>query len=82
MDIQAEKELIKSELDKVDDIHLVEAIKNILAFGMAKRFEQNLKPMSEEAFYKRNEESQKAIKENKLVSQSDAKLFFERKHGK
>lgn len=80
MDIQEEKELIKLELDKVEDIHLVKAIKNILAFGMAKKYEETLKPMSEEAFYKRNQESQQSIKENQLVSQAEARAYFKRKH--
>lgn len=80
MDIHAEKELIKSELDKVEDIHLVEAIKNMLAFGMAKRYEESLNPMSEEVFYKRNEDSQKAIKDNQLISQTEARAYFKQKH--
>jgi hypothetical protein len=57
MDLQAEKEFIKRELDKVDDIHLVEAIKNMLTYGRVKKYEQSLHPMSKEFFYMRNEPS-------------------------
>lgn len=80
MDIQAEKEFIKSELDKVEDIHLVEAIKNMLAYGKAKNFEQNLRPMSEQDFFERNEYSRKAIKKGQLISQEEAKDYFLKKH--
>lgn len=37
-------------------------------------------PMSEATFFKRNEESQNAIKNNQLVSQSEARAHFKRKH--
>ncbi len=82
MNLEAEKEYIKRELDKVDDIHLVEAIKNMLAFGKAKKYEQSLHPMSKETFYMRNELSRKAIKENNLISQEEAKSYFSGKHAK
>jgi hypothetical protein len=82
MNIQAEKEYIKRELDKVDDIHLVEAIKNILEFGKAKKYEQTLYPMSKETFYMRNELSRKIIKDNSLISQEDAKSYFSGKYDK
>ncbi len=80
MDIKAEKEFIKSELDKTDDIYLVEAIKNMLAFGKAKKYEQALRPMSKEAFYERNELSRKAIDDNELIGQEDAIAYFKRKN--
>ena len=82
MNLQAEKEYIKKELDKVDDIHLVEAIKNMLAFGKAKKYEQSLHPMSKETFYMRNELSRKAIEDNNLINQEKAKSYFSRKYGK
>ena len=80
MNLQAKKEYIKKELDKVDDIHLVEAIKNMLAFGKVKKYEQSLHPMSKEMFYKRNELTRKAIKEKSLISQAEAKSYFTRKN--
>jgi len=82
MDIRVEKEHIKSELEKVEDIHILEAIKNILAFGKAKQYEQSLHPMSKERFYERNELSQKAIKDNNLINQEDAKSYFSRKYAR
>jgi hypothetical protein len=82
INLQAEKEYIKKELDKVDDIHLVEAIKNMLAFGKVKKYEQSLHPMSKEMLYKRNEVSCKAIEENSLISQSEARSYFTSKHAR
>ena len=82
MNLNAEKEYIKRELDKVDDIHLVEAIKSMLAFGKAKKYEQSLHPMSKEIFYQRNELSRKAITDNDLISQEEARSYFTRKNGK
>ena len=82
MDIKAEKEYIKLELDKVEDIHLVEAIKNLLAFGKNKAYEQSMRPMTKEAFFERNEKSRKAIAEDNLISQQEAKDYFARKYAK
>ena len=81
MRIKSEIEHIKSELDKVEDIHLIEAIKNLLAYGKAKRYESQLEPMSEDEFYARNERSRKSIEQGDLISQSEAKAYFSRKHG-
>lgn len=80
MDLQAEKDFIKAELDKVDDIHLVRAIKHILESGTAKNYEQSDNPMTKEAFYKRNEISRKAIEEDALISQEEAQQYFVRKN--
>ena len=79
MDLNAEKEYIKAELDKVEDIHLVEAIKNLLAYGRYKRYEQSLHSMSEDTFYKRNDLSKKEIENVNLISQEDARSYFGKK---
>lgn len=80
MDLRAEKEYIKSELDKVEDIHLVAAIKNMLAYGKAKRYEESIRPMTTEMFYQRQELSRKAVEENNLISHNEAKAFFAKKN--
>ncbi|SMO36679.1 hypothetical protein [Gracilimonas mengyeensis] len=80
MDLQTEKDFIKAELDKVDDIHLVKAIKHILASGTAKNYEHSKNPMSKETFYKRNEISRQGIEEDALISQEEAKQYFVRKN--
>jgi hypothetical protein len=66
----------------LDDIHLVEAIKSMLAFGKVKKYEQNLHPMSKEMFYKRNELSRKAIEGKNLISQAEARSYFTSKHAR
>jgi hypothetical protein len=80
MKLQSEIELIKKELDKVDDVHLIDAIKNILAYGKAKRYESGLSPMNKEEFYSRNELSRKAIERGELIDQSQAREFFSGQH--
>lgn len=81
MDILAEKEQLKLELDKVQDIHLIEAIKSLLAYGKYQRYEKALQPLTEEAFYARNSISQQQILENNLVNDIDVKAYFSRKDG-
>ena len=80
MDLKAEKEYIKAELDKVEDIHLVEAIKNLLAYGRYKKYEQGLHPMSKDTFYQRNNLSRKDIENSDLINQEDARSYFKKKH--
>ncbi|MDZ7608826.1 MAG: hypothetical protein U5K79_25325 [Cyclobacteriaceae bacterium] len=70
MKLQSEIELIKKELDKVDDVHLIDAIKNLLAYGKAKRYESSLAPMSKDEFYSRNTLSRKAIESGNLIGQT------------
>lgn len=82
MDLKVEKEFIKSELDKIEDIHLVEAIKNLLVHGKTKRYEDSLKPMSKEMFYQRQELSQKAIATGDLIDQTEARAYFKEKNAK
>ncbi len=80
MDLRAEKEYIKSELDKVEDMHLVEAIKNMLAYGKAKRYERNLQSMSKEDFFQRQKLSREAIEKDNLISQQEARAYFASKN--
>jgi len=80
MDIQTEKDRIKSELDKIEDIHLIKAIKSMIAYGNSKNYEKKLHPMSKETFYKRNKESRKAIGKDDLISQEEAKRYFIQKN--
>jgi len=81
MKLKSEIELIKMELDKVEDVHLIEAIKSLLAYSKTKRFESNLLPMSKNEFYSRNEISRKAIENDDLIDQSEAREYFLGKNG-
>ncbi|GAB5524680.1 MAG: hypothetical protein Roseis2KO_25520 [Roseivirga sp.] len=80
MDLQVEKEFIKTELDKVDDVHLIEAIKSILAFGKSKSEHGHFRPMTKDEFLQRDQISQKSIDEDDLISQEDARLYFSKKY--
>lgn len=80
MDLKTEKERIKTELDKIEDVHLIRAIKSMIAYGNSKSYEKYLHPMSKESFYKRNEESRKAIEQGDLISQEEAKRYFIQKN--
>ena len=76
MKLQSEIEFIKMELDKVDDVHLIEAIKNLWAYGKAKKYESSLSPMSKDEFYSRNALSRKAIESGDLIDQSEVRKYF------
>jgi len=80
MGIRSEIEYIKTELDKVEDEYLVEAIKNMLTYGKSKRYEKGIHPMSAESFYERYELSRKSIEEGNLISQEEARSYFSRKN--
>lgn len=80
MDLQAQKEKIKLELDEVEDVNLLRAIDNLLAYGKSKNFDKQINPISKEMFYKRNEESRKAIEQGSLISQEEAKRYFTSKN--
>ena len=82
MNLQEEKEYIKAELDNVNDVDLVVAIKKMIQFGKTKTYEQKLHPMPKEVFYERNKLSRKAIENDNLISQEEAKEYFNRKNAK
>jgi hypothetical protein len=78
MNINVERELIKQDLDKVTDIHLLEAIRKLLdsaKFNSGKRI-----PLTEDELYNRILESRKAISEGKLIAQEEAKEYFRKKN--
>jgi len=82
MNLKAEIELLKIELDNVEDHYLIETIKNLLAYGKSKRYENILTPMSVGDFLQRQEMSRKYIEEKTLISQEEAKTYFTNKFTK
>ncbi|MEX0608350.1 MAG: hypothetical protein WD016_12445 [Balneolaceae bacterium] len=76
MNLETEKKIIQSEIEDVDDVRLIEAIKNLLAYGKAKRYEQNLSPMSKAVFYERNKVSRKAISSDNLIAHEEALSYL------
>ena len=80
MDLDAEKELLKKEIDQVNDMSLLKAIRNILDFGRT-RSKKYYKPFSEEEYFSRITASRKAIADGKLITQEEAIEYFRRRNG-
>jgi hypothetical protein len=58
MNLQAEINLIKSELDYVQDVSLVHKFKEMLNSARIKRHEASLKPMTHQELIERTEKSE------------------------
>lgn len=80
MDLNIERELLKKELDSIDDIKLFEAIRKLLDYAKSKTAKA-YKPMSEDEYLNRILESRKAIGDGKLIAQEEAIAYFRRKNG-
>ena len=68
MNIVAEKNIIKQELDKVQDEHLIKAIREMLRYAHAAQEEAILKPFTKSQLIKRAKQSEKDIKEGKVTT--------------
>ncbi len=79
MDIKIERDLIKSDLDKVNDIQVLEAIRRLLDFNKSKL--KKLIPLTEDELFNRIVESRKAIGEGRLIANEEAKEYFRKKNG-
>ncbi|MFM7021768.1 MAG: hypothetical protein ACKOXB_02235 [Flavobacteriales bacterium] len=71
MNVQAEINWIKSELDSVQDVSLLQKLKDMLSAAKAKRYEANLKPMSQKELIDRAKKSEADIKAGRLTSIDD-----------
>jgi hypothetical protein len=80
MDLKAEKEILKKELDQVNDARLLEAIRKILDYGRSKSGKP-YQQMTEDEYFDRISESRKAIGEGRLITQEEAIEYFRRKNG-
>jgi len=78
MNINVEREFIKQDLDKVIDIHLLEAIRKLL--DSARFYSEKRIPLTEDELYNRILESREAISEGKLIAQEEAKAYFRKKN--
>ena len=58
MDLQAEINLIKSELDSVQDVSLIQKCKEMLNSARIKRYEASLKPMTQDELIERTLKSE------------------------
>lgn len=80
MNLKAEIELIKQQLDEVEDEKLLSIIREVLAYG--KRKSNSLKSFTEEEYLKRYDESVKSIKTGKLIAQEEVVDYFKKKKEK
>lgn len=71
MDISLEIKMIQKELESVQDEHLINSIKSILAFAKSKKNIPTLKPFSVEEYRKRAEISEEDIKMGRFVNIDD-----------
>ncbi len=71
MNIIAERETIKKELEIIEDENLLNAIRELLEFAKKKSVREQFVPMSLEEFRRRAEESERAIREGRVASVED-----------
>jgi hypothetical protein len=71
MNIQAEINWIKSELDSLQDVSLLQKFKDMLSAAKAKRYEANLKPMTQKELIERTLKSEAEIKAGKYTTIED-----------
>ncbi len=76
MNLQAEKNWIKSELDKINDESLIQTFKNLLDFARKKNYKVKYEPMSLEEFYERIEQSENDIKKGKVKSHKEVQSII------
>ena len=71
MNIQAEINWIKAELDSVQDINLLQTLKDMLSAAKAKKYEASLKPMTQKELIARAKKSELDIKAGRLTNIDD-----------
>jgi hypothetical protein len=71
MNLNAEKERIKNEIDATNDEHLLKAIKEMLGYAKAKNEDRYLKPFTKQQLIKRAINSEKDIKAGRTTSIKD-----------
>lgn len=73
MGLQAEIGLLKKELDKIKDEHLINAIKELIKFSYQKREEDILAPFTHHQLISRAKQSEKNIRQRKFKSVNEAR---------
>ncbi len=77
MDLQAEINWIKSELDSVQDVSLLKKLKDLLNKAKVKRYEASLKPMTQDELIARARQSEEDIKAGRVTSIEDLEKEFD-----
>jgi len=73
MTLQAEIGILKKELEKINDRHLLNAIRELIKFSQHKREEEILVPFTREQIIARAKISEKNILEGKVKSTAEIK---------
>jgi hypothetical protein len=73
MNIVAEKNIIKKELDKVQDEHLIKAIREMLRYAHSLKTESVLKPFTKAQMIERAMKSEADIEAGRVTSLSKLK---------
>jgi len=73
MNIVAEKKLIKQELDKIQDEHLIKAIREMIRYAHSAKTESVLKPFTKAQITERALKSEADIKAGRVTSLSKLK---------
>jgi len=79
MDLKAEKEMLKKELDLVEDSYLLETIRKILEYGKSKAL-KTFEVMADEDHFDRTRESGNSFADKALVTQEKPIEYFRKKN--
>lgn len=71
MNLQAEINLIKAELDSIQDVNIIKKLKEILNTAKIKKYEAGLTPMSEQELIDRTLKSEEQIKAGNYTTIED-----------
>jgi hypothetical protein len=66
MNLQLEINILKKELEEIEDESLIQTLKSILKFARKKSYESKLKPMNVKEYLTRAKASEKNIKAGKF----------------
>jgi len=68
MTLQQEKQSLKKELDSINDVQVIKAIKQILQYAKFNRQEEAVKPFTMEEIVKRAKKSEEDIKKGRTIN--------------
>lgn len=73
MSLQVEIGLLKKQLDKINDLHLLNAIKEMIKFANQKQEENVLLPFTQQQLISRAKQSEKNIEQGQFESISSVR---------
>ncbi len=73
MNLSVERQKLIEELNAIEDIHLIKAIKELLSYAKAAKEDKALKPFSDKELINRIENSEEDIKNGRVSSISQVR---------